>query len=67
MPRRPASPSPRGRLPVAPLAAESFEQYLRDIRDLPMITDREEERECARLARAGDADAAERLVTARFA
>ena len=66
MPRRPASPSPRGRLPVAPLAAESFEQYLRDIRDLPMITDREEERECARLARAGDADAAERLVTANL-
>lgn len=47
-------------------AAESFEQYLRDIKDLPMITDIEEERALARRAREGDQDAAERLVTANL-
>ncbi|MCA9721072.1 MAG: sigma-70 family RNA polymerase sigma factor, partial [Gemmatimonadetes bacterium] len=51
---------------MAPAAAESFEQYLRDIKDLPMITNREEEREVARQARAGDQQAAERLVTANL-
>jgi RNA polymerase primary sigma factor len=47
-------------------AAESFEQYLRDIKDLPMITDIEEERALARRAREGDPLAAERLVTANL-
>jgi RNA polymerase primary sigma factor len=47
-------------------AAESFEQYLRDIKDLPMIGSVEEERRLARRARDGDPDAAERLVTANL-
>jgi RNA polymerase primary sigma factor len=47
-------------------AAESFEQYLRDIKDLPMIGSVEEERALARRARDGDPDAAERLVTANL-
>jgi RNA polymerase primary sigma factor len=51
---------------VTAVAAESFEQYLRDIKDLPMITDIEEERALARLAREGDGIAAERLVTANL-
>jgi RNA polymerase primary sigma factor len=51
---------------MSPSAAESFEQYLRDIKDLPMITDIEEERALARLAREGDQLAAERLVTANL-
>jgi RNA polymerase primary sigma factor len=55
---------PRPRVPLD--AAESFEQYLRDIKDLPMITNIEEERSLARLARAGDSEAAERLVTANL-
>lgn len=55
---------PRSRVVVD--AAESFEQYLRDIKNLPMITNIEEERALARKARAGDADAAERLVTANL-
>lgn len=55
---------PRPRVPLD--AAESFEQYLRDIKDLPMITNVEEERSLARLARAGDPVAAERLVTANL-
>lgn len=63
MPRiRRAPPRPR----VIVDAAESFEQYLRDIKNLPMITNIEEERALARKARAGDADAAERLVTANL-
>jgi RNA polymerase primary sigma factor len=53
-------------LPLAPAAGESFEQYLRDIKDLPMITDIEEERALARQAREGDQLAAERLVTANL-
>jgi RNA polymerase primary sigma factor len=53
-------------LPLAPAAGESFEQYLRDIKDLPMITDIEEERALARKAREGDQVAAERLVTANL-
>ncbi len=47
-------------------AAESFEQYLRDIKDLPMITDIQEERALARRAREGDDVAIERLVTANL-
>ncbi len=52
------------RPPVA--AAESFEQYLRDIKDLPMIGSVAEERALARRARAGDPEAADRLVTANL-
>lgn len=66
MPRRPRRAPARARLPLAPAAGESFEQYLRDIKDLPMITDIEEERALARKARAGDQLAAERLVTANL-
>lgn len=66
MPRRRTRLDTAVRLPMAPAAAESFEAYLRDIRDLPMITNREEEREVARRARAGDQAATERLVTANL-
>lgn len=64
MPRRTRRPPERTRLPLA--AAESFEQYLRDIKDLPMITNIEEERALARQARSGCSVAAERLVTANL-
>ncbi len=66
MPRRQRRAPVRTRLPLAPAAGEAFEQYLRDIKDLPMITDIEEERRLARLARTGDQVAAERLVTANL-
>ncbi|MBA3659072.1 MAG: RNA polymerase sigma factor RpoD/SigA [Gemmatimonadales bacterium] len=49
-----------------PVAAGSFDQYLLDIKKLPMITNPEEERRLARLALAGDPVAAERLVTANL-
>lgn len=52
-------------MPVAS-ASESFEQYLADIKDLPMITDIEEERALARRARDGDEPAATALVTANL-
>lgn len=65
MPRRSRRVPERARaVPVT--AAESFEQYLRDIKDLPMIGSVEEERALARCARAGDSVAAERLVTANL-
>lgn len=44
----------------------AFDQYLQDIQKIPLITDREEERRLARLAQAGDEDAAEQLVTANL-
>jgi RNA polymerase primary sigma factor len=44
----------------------AFDQYLQDIQKLPLITDRREERRLARLAQAGDEEAAERLVTANL-
>ncbi len=66
MPRRQRRAPVRARLPVAQSTGESFEQYLRDIKDLPMITDIEEERALARKAREGDPIAAERLVTANL-
>jgi RNA polymerase primary sigma factor len=50
--------------PSAP--SGSFDQYLRDIQKLPMITDVREERRLARLAQQGDPVAAERLVTANL-
>lgn len=66
MPRRTRSAPARARLPHAAPAAESFEQYLRDIKDLPMVTNIEEERALARRAREGDQEAIERLVTANL-
>ena len=44
----------------------AFDQYLLDIQRLPMITDPEEEKRLARRAQRGDAQAAERLVTANL-
>ncbi|MEP7326463.1 MAG: RNA polymerase sigma factor RpoD/SigA [Gemmatimonadota bacterium] len=44
----------------------SFDQYLRDIQRLPMITDPAEETRLARRAQKGDPVAAERLVTANL-
>ncbi|MEP6590613.1 MAG: RNA polymerase sigma factor RpoD/SigA [Gemmatimonadota bacterium] len=64
MPRRTRRLPERAR--PALVAAESFEQYLRDIKDLPMVTNIEEERALARKAREGCPDAAERLVTANL-
>jgi RNA polymerase primary sigma factor len=45
---------------------DSFDQYLQDVERHPLIKDREEEARIARRARAGDRDAAERLVTANL-
>ena len=45
----------------------AFDQYLQDIQKLPLIQDPAEERRLARRARRGDAKAAERLVTWRYA
>jgi RNA polymerase primary sigma factor len=44
----------------------AFDQYLQDIQRLPLITDVEEEKRLARRARKGDAEAADRLVTANL-
>ena len=44
----------------------AFDQYLHDIQKLPLIRDRGEERRLARRAQRGDAEAAERLVTANL-
>ncbi|MGH7586570.1 MAG: sigma-70 family RNA polymerase sigma factor [Gemmatimonadales bacterium] len=51
---------------LRPSPSGAFDQYLHDIQKLPMITDPQEERRLARLARAGDERAAERLVTANL-
>ena len=64
MPRRARRVPERLRAPA--IAAESFEQYLRDIKDLPMVANVEEERDLARRARAGDLEAADRLATANL-
>ena len=45
---------------------DSFDQYLQDVEKYPLIQDPAEERELARRARAGDKEAAERLVTANL-
>ncbi len=45
---------------------DSFDQYLQDVVKYPLIQDLREERELARRARAGDKEAAERLVTANL-
>lgn len=47
-------------------ALDSFDQYLYDVEKYPLIEDPEEERALARRARAGDKEAAERLVTANL-
>jgi RNA polymerase primary sigma factor len=47
-------------------SSSAFDQYLKDIQKLPLIKDRVEECRVARLARAGDKKAAERLVTANL-
>jgi len=47
-------------------ALDSFDQYLQDVEKYPLIEDPAEERELARRARAGDHEAAERLVTANL-
>jgi RNA polymerase primary sigma factor len=49
-----------------PPSGSAFDQYLLDIRKLPLITDPREERRLALRARRGDAAAAERLVTANL-
>jgi RNA polymerase primary sigma factor len=45
---------------------DSFDQYLQDVEKYPLIQDPEEERALAHRARAGDREAAERLVTANL-
>ena len=45
---------------------DSFDQYLQDVAKYPLIQDLSEERELALRARAGDREAAERLVTANL-
>jgi RNA polymerase primary sigma factor len=47
-------------------ALDSFDQYLYDVEKYPLIEEAAEERELARRARAGDKEAAERLVTANL-
>jgi RNA polymerase primary sigma factor len=47
-------------------ALDSFDQYLFDVEKYPLIEESGEERELARRARAGDKEAAERLVTANL-
>jgi len=47
-------------------ALDSFDQYLYDVEKYPLIEHASEERELARRARAGDKEAAERLVTANL-
>lgn len=54
------------RAPLRPAATGAFDQYLRDLQHLPLIRDPEEERRLAHLARRGDPEAAERLVTANL-
>ncbi len=47
-------------------ALDSFDQYLQDVERYPLIENPQIEREIARKARAGDRQAAERLVTANL-
>lgn len=47
-------------------ALDSFDQYLQDVERYPLIENPKIEREIARKARAGDRQAAERLVTANL-
>lgn len=61
-----ASPARPVALRSTPAGGAAFDQYLNDIQRLPLIADVNEERRLARLARRGDRDAAERLVTANL-
>jgi len=56
----------RQRMFVDSRPLDSFDQYLRDVERYPLISDAKTEREIARKARAGDRQAAERLVTANL-
>lgn len=56
----------RARTPVRSSPGSSFDQYLLDIRKLPMISDPKEEIRLARRARKGDQEAIDRLVTANL-
>lgn len=49
-----------------PAPSSAFDQYLLDIRKLPMVADVHEERRLAERARSGDGEAIERLVTANL-
>ncbi len=49
-----------------PTSPDAFDQYLRDIQKLPMITDPAEEKRLAGRAQKGDRTARERLVTANL-
>ena len=51
---------------VSSRALDSFDQYLFDVEKYALIEEAAEERELARRARAGDKEAAERLVTANL-
>ncbi len=63
-----AAVRPRSRALPRPVPAPSsaFDQYLLDIRKLPMVADAAEERRLAERARDGDPEAIERLVTANL-
>ncbi len=50
----------------SPQGLDSFDQYLEDVAKYPLIENLREEHELARRARAGDKEAAERLVTANL-
>ncbi len=56
----------RSRQSTRSFGGSTFDQYLADIKRLPLIDTAAEERALARLAQAGDASAAERLVTANL-
>jgi RNA polymerase primary sigma factor len=58
--------SNRGRLTTRSSGGSTFDQYLADIKRLPLIGSVAEERAVARLAQQGDPAAAERLVTANL-
>ena len=57
---------PRPRLAGRSAPGSSFDQYLSDIRRLPMITDPKEEIRLAKRAQKGDPEAMDRLVTANL-
>ena len=61
-----ANAEPRARSRYRSPSSSAFDQYLLDIRKLPMILDPAEERKLAERARRGDRRAAERLVTANL-
>jgi RNA polymerase primary sigma factor len=62
--RERVSPAPRSLHRSAP--ANAFDQYLLDIRKLPMIENAKEEIRLAKRARKGDQEAVDRLVTANL-